>query len=230
MAMDFPTSPNPGQTYTYAGITYTWNGYGWIGGALGSAAVIADAPADGNDYVRVNNTWRMVKQTIIPTVGALSVDIPIPSWAKMAELDLSIFCATGTNNLNLQVSSDGTTFVAGASDYNFGGPYHLNASPGTFGAATPTTNGTAFTICGTHDHPDVPVISKIHSNVVRAVTTQQFAFKIYSESYNAAQNYVTVWYHGSTGNLAGAPLRLAAYRITSTKTFLAGSQIQCRWL
>lgn len=27
--MDFPSSPSPGDTYTLAGRTWTWNGSGW---------------------------------------------------------------------------------------------------------------------------------------------------------------------------------------------------------
>jgi hypothetical protein len=228
MAMDFPTAPNPGQTYTYAGITYTWNGYGWIGGALGSAAVISDAPADGNDYIRVNNTWRMVKQAIIPTVGALSVDIPIPSWAKMAELDFSLFCAAGSNTLSLQVSTDGTTFLAGATDYSYGGPYYVLTQAQNGGTAV--TSSSSIFLSTNNDIIDVPIIVKAVANVARGAISQQFAVKSYSETWNAAQGYVTSWYHGAIGTAAGSALRLAVFRVSVNRTFLAGSQIQCRWL
>jgi hypothetical protein len=227
MAMDFPTSPNPGQTYTYAGITYTWNGYGWIGGALGSAAIISDAPADGNDYVRVNGAWRMVKQTITPTVGALSVDIAIPSWAKMAELDFSLFCAAGTNILAAQVSGDGSTFLAGATDYAYAGPYNI-LNPITFGA-TGITQASSLSLSGNNDNTDVPLTLQMKANVVRGATSNQFAMKSFGEGYNVGQTYITTWYHGSV-NIAALGLRLAAFRFLVSRAFQAGSQIQCRWL
>jgi hypothetical protein len=44
--IDFPSSPIPGQTYTYAGITYTYNGYAWIpNGTSGSTGSGATGPA-----------------------------------------------------------------------------------------------------------------------------------------------------------------------------------------
>src|SRR3954464_2167217 len=37
MAIDFPASPTLNQSFTSAGVVYTWNGYAWSGG--GPAAV-----------------------------------------------------------------------------------------------------------------------------------------------------------------------------------------------
>jgi hypothetical protein len=51
MGFNFPASPVLGSTYTSGGVTYTWNGYGWVGGGIG------DAPLDGKTYGRKDALW-----------------------------------------------------------------------------------------------------------------------------------------------------------------------------
>src|SRR5262245_66634927 len=41
MAYDFPASPTVGATFTSGGITYTWNGYGWVQGLGGAVTLTA---------------------------------------------------------------------------------------------------------------------------------------------------------------------------------------------
>jgi len=49
MAFDFPTSPTNGQEYTFGGVTFVWNGYGWTiktvtAGGGGASLTISDTP------------------------------------------------------------------------------------------------------------------------------------------------------------------------------------------
>jgi len=37
MAFDFPNTPVVDQVYTQNGVSYVWNGYGWVTGSGGSA-------------------------------------------------------------------------------------------------------------------------------------------------------------------------------------------------
>jgi hypothetical protein len=39
MAMDFPASPTNGQLFTFAGVSYVWNGYAWISASAPPAIV-----------------------------------------------------------------------------------------------------------------------------------------------------------------------------------------------
>jgi hypothetical protein len=58
MALDFPTSPSPGQIFTGASNTWTWNGTGWMpsGGAGAGGASVTIAPtAPGSPSV--GNLW-----------------------------------------------------------------------------------------------------------------------------------------------------------------------------
>jgi hypothetical protein len=225
MAMDFPASPTNGQVFTSGGVAYTWNGYAWIGGGIPAAG--ADAPPDGNEYVRVNGVWRMVKQTLIPTVGGTSIDIAVPSWAKAVEINSFCF-ATGSNNLTMRYSADGTTFLAGATDYSYGGPYHIGTGAGTFSQIVGTTTA-QIPLAGTGDNYSLPIVIRTILNVVRAATIDHFMSKTFGHSYNGAQLSSTTWYHGSS-NVAALGLRLAALRLMTAVPFNDGSQIHCRWL
>jgi len=49
MAFDFPTGPTNGQEYTFGGVTFVWNGYGWTiktvtAGGGGASLTISDTP------------------------------------------------------------------------------------------------------------------------------------------------------------------------------------------
>ena len=58
MAFDFPTSPAVNQLYTSGGMTYKWNGYGWLRQAvtLVPGVVVSDSqpitPVDGMLWYR----------------------------------------------------------------------------------------------------------------------------------------------------------------------------------
>jgi len=222
MAMDFPASPTNGQVFTSGGIAYTWNGYAWVGGGIPAAG--ADAPSDGNEYVRVNGAWRMVKQTLLPASGT-SIDVAVPSWASMVDINGAVFCATAST-MNMQISMDGTTFIT--TGYGIAHPYQVG-NPGTFGAVALTPNQTAFILTLNGDAPTIPLVFQTKMNVARDVTTQQIVHKTYSNTYNNAQQFTTGW---ATGNVIPASgLRVAALRfLTNGATFAPTGQIHCRWL
>lgn len=68
MGFNFPASPALGATYTSGGVTYTWNGYGWVGGGFG------DAPADNKTYGRKDLSWsEAASKSYADTQDALSV-------------------------------------------------------------------------------------------------------------------------------------------------------------
>jgi hypothetical protein len=55
MAFDFPASPTNGQVFTSAGVTYVWNGYGWVQqGSSGDASV---AYVDAKDALKADKTY-----------------------------------------------------------------------------------------------------------------------------------------------------------------------------
>lgn len=101
-------------------------------------------PQDGGEYVMVNGLWRLKRQEFAWTAN--NVDIPVPtSWApKRATVNFFVGkAAAGLTYVALRVSTDGTTFYAGASDYNYSGVVgqgsaviFQGATVGTFGYLT----------------------------------------------------------------------------------------------
>src|SRR4051794_14127078 len=102
---DFPTSPATGTISN----GYQWDGEKWLGGS-GAATPVTEQHFDVS--------------------GLVTLNIPIPSWAKAAQLIGSCFVGVAGGYVTLRVSDDGTTFKAGASDYAATGPIHFSGSTG----------------------------------------------------------------------------------------------------
>lgn len=72
--INFPTSPYPGQTYTFNGNTWTWNGYTWTSqgisgptgptGATGSQGIQGPTGATGSNGISSNYYNYLTKTTI----------------------------------------------------------------------------------------------------------------------------------------------------------------------
>jgi len=231
MAMDFPTSPALNQTYTYAGITYTWNGYGWIGGALGSAAVISDAPQDGGEYTRVNGLWRLKEQNFNVGNSAYQ-DIFVPANVKMCQLNgAALAPAASANQVGLRVSYDGTTFAAGASDYNMGGGGH---DAGTNGFVNIPGAAVSF-IPLTATSDNAAYVHNFTAEIVlaRADTSSYFGCKVYGSNFNssAVALHRHQWLNGFPA-AAGSNLAIKALRLFMAYggNFGVSAYINVRWM
>jgi hypothetical protein len=229
MAMDFPTSPALNQTYTYAGITYTWNGYGWIGGALGSAGVIGDAPSDGNEYVRVNGIWRLKEQSF-DVSGKASQEVAVPANAKLCQIVGIVYpsSAAPSSQASCRISHDGTTFLTGASDYNMAGAAHGVGSAGFFNIATYTAN--AFALSGNIDVANTPNNFTTELGLQRPSTSHNFSQKSFSTNYvtAATHTYMHWWHNGYIS--VGSGLAIKALQFFMAVPFGANSSINIRWV
>ena len=228
MAMDFPASPTNGQTYTYAGITYTWNGYGWIGGALGGG--IMDAPSDGGEYVRVNGVWRLKSQSF-NLDGLAQQDIAVPAGARQVTLTGSVMVPLITAPI-LRVSGDGSTFIAGATDYVLGSqPSHFS---GTNGYSTqPTANLSSWSLANTHEHGTLPAQFTANVQLVKAANAY-FTMNSYGKSFASATTllFLTWWFYGYVTNATLTSLTaLKALRVApSAGAFGVGSSLGVLWV
>jgi hypothetical protein len=227
--MDFPASPTNGQVFTSAGVSYTWNGYAWVGGIPGAGA---DAPSDGGEYVRVNGVWRLKEQSFTLD-GLTQQDITVPTGAKQVQLVGNAYWLATVSGLGLRVSFDGTTFLAGATDYSLGGyPSHSSGSAGFLGT---TAGGAAFLpLTNAHDHLTLPALFTAEMNLVKN-NTYFFMFKSYGKSYySLAQNlFSTIWPVGFPATAAAASaLRVVTLRVFwgSGGTFGPGSTVSARWM
>jgi hypothetical protein len=227
-----PANPRPGETWWESDTGILFMNYDDGNGPaqwVQINATIPSVPNDGNEYAWVNNAWRMVKQTVLPAAGTTNVDVAVPSWAKMAEINGSAYIGAGSAALVMQLSGDGTTFLAGNSDYNVGGPNHI-INPGTF-ATAPHVAQPFMNLSGTHTEPTVPITFKSILNVARPNTGVYFICKTYAQTFNvtASAQYATNWFYSN----AVAPAlgtQLKALRIYPSFPFTAGSQLHFRWL
>jgi hypothetical protein len=227
MAMDFPTAPNPGQTYTYAGITYTWNGYGWIGGALGSAGVISDAPNDGGEYVRVNGVWRLKSQSF-DVSGKASQEVTVPANAKLCRVTGIVYPSSATPSAaSCRISYDGTTFLTGASDYNNAGAAHGAGSANFFNIAAYTAS--SFALSGNIDVANTPNNFTTELGLQRPSTSHNFSQKSYATNYVtlATHTYMHWWHNGYTA--VGSGLAVKALQFFMAAPFGAASSIEINW-
>jgi hypothetical protein len=69
MPMDFPASPTNGQVFTSGGVSYTWNGYAWVGGVAGGAGYVLKAGDTMTGALAISDTT-VASST---TTGALTV-------------------------------------------------------------------------------------------------------------------------------------------------------------
>jgi len=224
-----PASPVPGALWweSDSGLLFVNYSDGTSTQWVQINSVRDEPPADGNEYVRVNGVWRIVKQTVIPAAGAAGIDVTVPSWAKMVEIDGSVFGAAGANVVVMQLSGDGTTFLASAAAYAVGGPNHVqgNSSFNT----TATTGNSFMNLTGPHNEVTAPITFKSIMNVTRPTTSTFFICQSYSRIFAPTQLYSIHWLFSNAID-ATLGLQLKALRFLPSLPFAAGSQLHFRWL
>jgi hypothetical protein len=204
---EFPASPAVGDVAN----GYRYNGVGWAGGP------IVPTPTE----------------QIFDPVGKVNLDIPVPTWAKGVIINGSAY-VTGGVAIVMRVSFDGTTFAAGASDYNYSGPMHATGSAGY--QTQVTAASPVLLLTGNSDSITVPQIFTAEMNLTRPATTNLFHMKSYARQYDssATYQYRTVWYNGAVQVApAGSNLAIKALRImhgSGGTAFPAGSYIHVKWL
>ena len=69
--IDFPAAPTIGQKFKAAGISYTFDGNGW----LGTPGTMTDAPANGRYYARKDVAWAEMNLDALGIPGHDQIDI-----------------------------------------------------------------------------------------------------------------------------------------------------------
>jgi hypothetical protein len=203
---DFPTSPTVGQ----AANGYVWSGQAWMGG-LGNAGPVTEQYFDLS--------------------GLALIDIPVPTWAKLAQVDLYVWQAA--TQVVLRMSTDGTTFLAGASDYASGGPLHNSGSSAYSSVAVAAGNLINVDVQG--DSAALPRQIALDIALTRPDTAKTIAVKGYVKVLDSAAASLTrtYWPYGYASNTAlGSALALKALRfLTNSGAVLgAGSWLKVKWL
>lgn len=201
MPFDFPTSPAVDQIAN----GYRWNGYAWVAGV---------AP-------------EIVREQFFDLNGLSQKDVAVPSWAKGCVILMS---SNTTAGVSLQLSMDGTTFLAGASDYAAVGATHYSGSQGY---ATNAQVALAYLLMDAGgDASSVPHNIRAEMNLVRTATTV-FHMKSYVKSLMVGATALarTWWGQGwLTTAAAGANLQVKAMRFAVGAAWGPTSWLSIRWL
>jgi hypothetical protein len=157
MAIPWPSSPAVGDTFTYGGITYTWNGVAWTNevtntaGTVGSVAVTAPitntgtstAPVIGIDQTGLSITPSQVSGTAVITTDSRLSDARTPT------AHASTHASVGSDPVTLAQSqvTNLTTDLAGKASSTH---THGNISnTGTVSTSVTTTNPVKVVITDT---------------------------------------------------------------------------------
>jgi hypothetical protein len=208
VAFDFPNSPTTGQIYQpTGGPLWQYDGEKWKGGQVAGPQ----------------------KEQFFDVSGLTQKDIPVPAWAKHCRITGSIFVSAAAY-VQMRVSVDGSTFIAGASDYTNNAPTHTSTGQ-VFGSVAQAT-ASAFILSSSADIATIPINFTTEINVARPSTSAILFVKSYSRVYLAASTLVTAWYGGWVNAAPmGSVLVAKALRILlNTGSFAAGSTLHVEWL
>jgi hypothetical protein len=205
MAFDFPSSPTIGTVSN----GFVYNGMGWSGGPV---------PAAGQPT-----------EQFFDVGGLTSIDIDVPTWAKMATIEGVLWPSSGTAYCGLQVSMDGTTFYAGTSYQLIGGISH-----NVTGGYTTQTAGAAPILYVTYPKTNlnIPQICTANMNLEVVSGNQLIALRSEMQGYDnstGASQYIWQGYL----NVVVVPARVKKLRFliqpTGQPAWPAASFLKIKW-
>lgn len=228
-----PANPRPGETWWESDTGVLFMNYNDGNGPaqwVQINATIPSVPADGNEYAWVNNAWRLKEQNFVAD-GKAQQDITVPAGAKMCQLTGMCFNPAATiNQVGLRLSMDGTTFLAGATDYGLGGFSHFT---GTNGFMNNLPAQASFIVV-TPTSTDINIAHNFSTEIQlsRRVATNYFSTKMYGASSDSAatNGYAHFFWHGYC--IAGTSLTIKALRLIMAYggNFGLNSTINARWM
>ncbi len=203
----------------------SWVKANWLGADVPQTnGLIPEAPLDGNEYVRVGGAWRLKRQQFDWTTSA--IDIVVPAWGpKRATINFLMGkAAAGQTAVLLRVSVDGTTFLSGASDYNYSGVFGQGSSvayqgitAGTFAYLTFDGDNISVGHQGTFD---IELISTANS------------VKLYRGISSCYNNGAGILMRDQTmmGWLpSGSPIKALRFFLNNSLVPTAGSYVSAEW-
>lgn len=237
-----------GSPLLIAGATGAIGGIGAQGwGSGGSGAVNPNSQSARNSAAGNAGFWRVrefytqvggqqvaARSTFAP-IGSAGVNITVPTGAKLAKIRGTIYMAAGpTAAVYLRLSADGTTFIAGATDYAVAGINNYGGTTTPSPAKQAQTNTNAFQLTPGTDSTIVPQMFECDLITQKGNAAQLWGHRSRGWSYNSAatnlmQDYIWEGYTGHAG--LTALTQLPAFQIVpSGGTWAAGSLITIDWV
>ena len=171
------------------------------------------------------------KEQFFDLSGKTSQDITVPTWAKACRITGYVYVPASAAVIN-RVSVDGTTFFAGATDYQQGGPVHNTGSAAYTTSAQ--VGATWAAITPTSDNGSAAQNFTLDMNLVRALTNQVFVQRAYAKAIDSSAANIFRTYHNLTYLTAAltTALSIKAIRIllTTGAAMGAGSSLHIQWL
>jgi hypothetical protein len=228
-----PANPRAGQTWWESDTGILFMNYDDGNGPaqwVQINATIPSVPADGNEYVWVNNIWRLKEQSFVAD-GKAQQDILVPAGAKMCQLIGVCFNATAAiNQVGLRMSLDGTTFLAGATDYSVGGGTHATGSGGYQNIVSASASFVPLT--GAGDLVQPPFNFSTEVNLTRPTLTTYFGLKSFGQSYHSAAANLIMhqWMLGHSAPATSLVVKALRLIMAYGGNFGVNSTINARWM
>lgn len=191
MAFDFPSSPTTGQIYTSGGVSYQWNGYGWVVVASGTAAYL---PLSGGTL-----TGDLTVQKSSPLITLNRTDTgPAPIVGQMNGVNRWRMDMGGGADAGSNAGSNFVLYRYADAGGNLGAALTINRVDGL---GTVTADPTAALGIATKQYTDA-VNTNANTRVLRAGDTMSGALTISSGALQVGLNPYVI----AQGTAGGNPL------------------------
>jgi hypothetical protein len=211
-------------------ITLSANATATASGVAARFSIFSDAQtpgaAGGENTHKLLLTEGSAKESYADYSGTNYAIFAVPTWATGAVVTAAIMATTGAY-LAVQFSGDGTTFLAGASDYAFGAGWHA-VTPAAFNTV-PVNTTTYLQLSLSGDSFTLPHLVQAEISLTRSTTAEGFMARGYSTTYHSTQGLVTGWYQGYCNPAATPSLTVKALKFFGP-TGKAGSFIHIKWI
>ena len=208
MAANFPNSPTNGQQFTVGSVTWQWDSTAALW-TIVKPNVIPDAPADGKQYLRINNTWRLFREDI-DVSGLSTFDFTPPSWARRMVISGNIFLsATNLQFIGARYVMPGSVVLQTAGDYSVSG---FNTGGTGTAYANVDSSTTYMPISPSSSTIVVPQMIQAEFDLIRPNTSVNFSQRWSTRGYQASNPYTVDWFswvvNGKTSSLTTQAIRL----------------------
>lgn len=198
---DFPASPAVGDVSN----GYRFNGVGWAGGPIVATP----------------------QEQFFDLSGKATLDVDVPTWAKGVQIEGSVLPNNAANFAAIQVSVDGTTFLAGTS-YQAGGAYHNSAASPYYG-----TQGAVASPCMylsyTRTNLNMPHNFSAAMNLTQ-VGASLISLRTFTQAFDNTGGMWNQWYESYLNVASVGSIKKLRFMNYASGAFASPSWVKLKWL